>query len=149
MVEKEEEKLLSGNGPPHLGGGTQIFHLCIINLVIGTLYCAKGNYEFGISRIMKALEPYDRKLGMDTWFYCKRCFLALAEGIAKQTIVIKDDLFDEMMVFLDDVSKHGQQVTVAVPQTKTNPDGSVVTLQPRTVTQEARILKRLFIVLHE
>ena len=32
------------------------FHLCIVNLVIGTLYCAKGNYEFGISRIMKSLE---------------------------------------------------------------------------------------------
>ena len=23
------------------------FHLCIVNLVIGTLYCAKGNFEFG------------------------------------------------------------------------------------------------------
>lgn len=24
------------------------YHLCIVNLVIGTLYCAKNNYEFGI-----------------------------------------------------------------------------------------------------
>ena len=32
----------------------QVFHLCIINLVIGTLYCAKGNFEFGIGRVMKA-----------------------------------------------------------------------------------------------
>ena len=31
-----------------------MFHLCIINLVIGTLYCAKGNFEFGIGRVMKA-----------------------------------------------------------------------------------------------
>jgi tetratricopeptide repeat protein 30 len=29
------------------------YHLCIVNLVIGTLYCAKGNFEFGISRVMK------------------------------------------------------------------------------------------------
>ncbi len=43
------------------------FHLCIINLVIGTLYCAKGNYEFGVSRIIKSLEPYDKKLETDTW----------------------------------------------------------------------------------
>lgn len=43
------------------------FHLCIVNLVIGTLYCAKGNFEFGISRIIKSLEPYDKKLGTDTW----------------------------------------------------------------------------------
>ena len=27
-----------------------------------TLYCAKGNYEFGISRIMKSLEPYAKKV---------------------------------------------------------------------------------------
>lgn len=39
------------------------FHLCIVNLVIGTLYCAKGNFEFGISRIMKSLEPYQKKVG--------------------------------------------------------------------------------------
>ena len=38
-----------------------------MNLVIGTLYCAKGNFEFGISRIIKSLEPYDKKLGTDTW----------------------------------------------------------------------------------
>ena len=26
----------------------QNFHSCIVNLVIGTLYCSKGNFEFGI-----------------------------------------------------------------------------------------------------
>lgn len=40
----------------------KLYHLCIVNLVIGTLYCAKGNYEFGIGRIMKSLEPYQRKV---------------------------------------------------------------------------------------
>ena len=27
-----------------------------------TLYCAKGNYEFGVTRIMKSLEPYNKKV---------------------------------------------------------------------------------------
>ena len=27
-----------------------------------TLYCSKGNYEFGISRIIKSLEPYSKKV---------------------------------------------------------------------------------------
>jgi hypothetical protein len=27
----------------------------------------QGNYEFGISRIIKSLEPYDKKLETDTW----------------------------------------------------------------------------------
>ena len=46
-IEKEEERL--GYTEP----SKPSFHLCIVNLVIGTLYCAKGNFEFGISRIIK------------------------------------------------------------------------------------------------
>jgi hypothetical protein len=47
------------------------FQLALLH--IGTLYCAKGNFEFGISRIIKSLEPYNKKLETDTWFYAKRC----------------------------------------------------------------------------
>ena len=61
-----------------------------MNLVIGTLYCSKGNYEFGISRIIRSLEPYNKKLGTDTWFYAKRCFLALIEAMAKHMVVLPD-----------------------------------------------------------
>lgn len=51
----------------------------------GTLTCtlgvtnwhtlAQGNYEFGISRIIKSLEPYDKKLETDTWCVYKACGL--------------------------------------------------------------------------
>lgn len=27
-----------------------------------TLYCAKANYDFGISRVIKSLEPYNKKV---------------------------------------------------------------------------------------
>lgn len=46
-IEKEEER------QNFTDPDKQCFHLCIVNLVIGTLYCAKGNFEFGISRIIK------------------------------------------------------------------------------------------------
>jgi hypothetical protein len=59
--------------------------------VIGTLYCAKGNYEFGIGRIVKSLEPYNKKLSMDTWYYAKRCLLSLIEK--NSTIVNKMSLY--------------------------------------------------------
>jgi tetratricopeptide repeat protein 30 len=55
-IEKEEERI-SLEDPTK-----RTYHLCIVNLVIGTLYCSKGNYEFGISRIMKSLEPFDKKV---------------------------------------------------------------------------------------
>lgn len=54
----------------------QVFHLCIVNLVIGTLYCAKGNYPFGISRVMRSLEPYEKKLGAG-WFMLGLCYQKL------------------------------------------------------------------------
>ena len=61
-------------------------------LFTGTLYCAKGNYEFGISRVIKSLEPYNKKLGTDTWFYAKRCFLSLIENLAKHMISVRDSV---------------------------------------------------------
>ncbi len=61
-------------------------------LFSGTLYCAKGNYEFGISRVIKSLEPYNKKLGTDTWFYAKRCFLSLIENLAKHMISVRDSV---------------------------------------------------------
>jgi hypothetical protein len=62
------------------------------SISIGTLYCAKGNYEFGISRVIKSLEPYNKKLGTDTWFYAKRCFLSLIENLAKHMISVRDSV---------------------------------------------------------
>ena len=68
--------------------------------ILRTLYCAKGNYEFGISRVMKSLEPYQKKLGTDTWYYTKRCFLALFENMAKHLILLKDTFVVEIIQFL-------------------------------------------------
>ena len=66
-----------------------------------TLYCAKGNYEFGISRVIKSLEPYQKKLGTDTWFYAKRCFLSLIENMSKHMIMLRDATLQESVQFLE------------------------------------------------
>ncbi|KAK2571979.1 Tetratricopeptide repeat protein 30A [Acropora cervicornis] len=119
-IEKEEEQVAYDDPEK------KIYHLCIVNLVIGTLYCSKGNYEFGISRIMKSLEPYNKKLGTDTWFYAKRCFLSLLENMAKHMIMLL----------------YGKNVPAVVEQPleeeKMHPGKN-------TVTYEARVLKSLFL----
>jgi len=120
------------------------FHLCIVNLVIGTLYCAKGNFEFGISRIIKSLEPYDKKLGTDTWFYAKRCFVALAEVVAKQMFVLKDSTYYEIMGFLDAADQYGKKIC-----TKVAHGTEEVDLNVHNVSREARLLKRMFLKLVE
>ena len=50
-----------------LNPGSKIFHLCIVNMVIGTLYCSKKNFDFGISRMITSMEPHEVRLGPDTW----------------------------------------------------------------------------------
>lgn len=133
-VEKEEERAQT-QAPDK-----QCFHFCIINLVIGTLYCAKSNYEFGISRIIKSLEPYNKKLETDTWFYAKRCFLSLIENLAKHMITLKDSAFSEIMGFLDEAEKYGTQIPTTL-----GADGK----DARTVASEARGLKKMFLKLRD
>ncbi|VDP02602.1 unnamed protein product [Soboliphyme baturini] len=136
-VEKEEERLLTENA------GSKVFHLCIINLVIGTLYCSKGNYEFGISRIIKAMDISSNKLGPDTWFYVKRCFLALAENMAKHVISVSDNTIDECIQFLEQCEGDKQIYKVS-----TVVDGPLYEILPEnrgknSVTYEARYLNYL------
>merc|ERR1712139_631218 len=106
LVAKEEEKVADPNKPA--------YHLCIINLVIGTLYCTKGNWEFGVSRIIKSLEPYERKIGVDTWYYSKRCFLALGESLGKNMVLLKDEAFDDLINFFDAAAQVGKNIPTSV-----------------------------------
>lgn len=135
-IEKEEEQLAYSDPDK------KIYHLCIVNLVIGTLYCAKGNYEFGISRVIKSLEPYNKKLGTDTWFYAKRCFLSLLENMAKQVIVIRDSVIDECLQFLSHCEKHGKHIKAVIESPL-----EMETLHPgkNTVAYESRLIKALLL----
>uniref|UniRef100_A0A7S2L6L8 Tetratricopeptide repeat protein 30 n=1 Tax=Zooxanthella nutricula TaxID=1333877 RepID=A0A7S2L6L8_9DINO len=137
LVEKEEEKVTDPAKPT--------YHLCIINLVIGTLYCTKGNFEFGISRIMKSLEPYERKIGVDTWYYAKRCFLALGETLGKNMILLQDEAFDDIISFLDAAAQVGKNISTAISPLETKENAP----PKRTVALEARLLKRFFLKMRD
>eukprot|EP00743_Colponemidia_sp_Colp-15_P014747 GILK01017551.1.p1 GENE.GILK01017551.1~~GILK01017551.1.p1 ORF type:complete len:432 (-),score=66.00 GILK01017551.1:5-1108(-) len=138
-LEHEEEKLMQEDPDK------QPLHLCIVNLVIGTLYCSKGNFEFGISRIIKSLEPYHRKIMSDTWFYAKRCFLALAMSLAKHMVMLKDQTFDEILAFFDQADLHGGKIPAHIHPDPSKQDAS----SKNTVRWEARQLKRLYLQLRD
>lgn len=138
-IEREEEKLTFSDPEK------QPLHLCIVNLVIGTLYCSKGNFEFGISRIIKSLEPYQKKIMTDTWFYAKRCFLALAMHLAKHMVIIKDSTLDSIIQFFDQADHFGEKIPATI-----HPDPSKQNTSARnTVRWEARQLKNLYLRLRE
>ncbi|XP_042249229.1 intraflagellar transport protein 70A isoform X1 [Thunnus thynnus] len=134
-IEKEEEQI-SYDDPDK-----KVFHLCIVNLVIGTLYCAKGNYDFGISRVIKSLEPYNKKLGTDTWFYAKRCFLSLLENMSKHMVMLRDAVVQECIQFLEHCEVYGKEVPAIIEQPL---EEIRIHIGKNTVTYEARLLKAQF-----
>lgn len=138
-IEKEEDQ------KAHRDPSAQSFHLCIVNLVIGTLYCSKGNFEFGISRIIKSFDLFEKKekkLGTDTWFYAKRCLVALAVVAAKQMITLKDETYDEILGFLESVEQLGKKIP-----TKVGIGAEETSIKDENVAIEAKLIRRVFLKL--
>ncbi|XP_052867821.1 tetratricopeptide repeat protein 30 homolog [Anopheles cruzii] len=136
-VERAEERKGNTTG--------QCLHLCIVNLVIGTLYCAKNNYEFGLSRIAHALDGGSgARLCADTWIHVKRCVLGLLTGIAKQTIVLPSIALQETLNFLRACEAYG----MTIPAVLTGPLEDSVDHSP-TIGLESRKLRALLLKLME
>jgi tetratricopeptide repeat protein 30 len=110
----------------------------------------QGNYEFGISRVIKSLEPYQAKLGTDTWFYAKRCFLSLAEGLAKHMIAFKESSWGEVLAFLTEAERCGRDIPAAFGGSAGAAGSSGRGAgEGHTVAAEARMLHRMFLQLRD
>ena len=134
-VEEEEAKAMQTNPEG------QYFHVCIVNLIVGTLYCAKGNYEFGIGRILVSFQNFHKRMNMDTWYYAKRCFLSLIENLAKQILCVPDKLFLELLNFLDNADKYGKNITTQITDSHSSEENA----EKCTVSSEARLLKKMLL----
>lgn len=76
-------------------------HSQIINLVVGTLYCSKSNYEFGLSRVFQALDDGSRtRLCANTWYHVKRCILGLLTAMSRQEVILAHAVLNEVLHFL-------------------------------------------------
>jgi tetratricopeptide repeat protein 30 len=114
--------------------------MCIVNLVIGTLYCSKGSLDFGISLIIKSIDPVKTKLGTDTWYYTKRCLLALVEKVIKGQFTFEEQFYLLVINFLDEAYKHGKNITTLIFAEKNEK-------QKSTVSYEAKFFKKIFLKL--
>ncbi|XP_054844881.1 tetratricopeptide repeat protein 30B-like [Eublepharis macularius] len=133
-IEQEEDQL-SYQEPEK-----KLYHLCIVNLVLGTLYCTKGNFDFGISRVIKSLNPYNKKLGTDTWYYAKRCFLSLLENMCKHVIMMRDPVIHECIQFFEHCEMYGRDIPAVIEQPL---EEEKMHSGKNTVTYEARQLRAL------
>ena len=140
LVEKAEDAAASSIDDDC--NNKRLLHGSIINLVIGTLYCQRSNYNFGVDLICKSLAPYEQRLGPDTWFHAKRCLLALLEQLAKHMTTIADETVAEIFVFLDDVDRHGKKIS----STAADDNYSYMPSEgDNTIAAEARKLKLCFL----
>jgi len=123
-------------------------HLCIVNIVIGTLYCVKHNYQFGLDRIFRSLEPLEERLHTNTWFHVKRVILSLLDSHCKQLIYGSDDLMDEVVLFLIECERLGLLVETAREKSKR---AKVQPVNDRSsVTYEARYLRSILLqIIHD
>ena len=118
-------------------------HSCIINLVVGTLYAVKGNFEFGADRVCKSLEPFDVNLNEETWFHAKRCFLALASAISRCMYFESDVLMKDLTGFFRRVEAHASDGIVSADNAPLE-DG-----ENDLIAREAEELRTLFLALND
>jgi tetratricopeptide repeat protein 30 len=84
-------------------------------------------------------------LGTDTWFYAKRCFVALLETLSKHMVLLKDQVYQDILRFFDSCEFHGRDVLVTI-----DPMGTGAEEQGKnSVSYEARLLKSMFLRLYE
>jgi tetratricopeptide repeat protein 30 len=89
------------------------------------------------------LDPYDKKLHMDTWYYAKRCFLALAENMSKHMLIIKDTSMNEILDFFDKAEAAGKNIATVLSPSYDVGEGAP-DAETHNVAYEARQLKNLF-----
>jgi tetratricopeptide repeat protein 30 len=141
--------------------------ICSLELFYRTLYCAKGNYEFGLSRIAHSLEggTSGTRLCADTWLHVKRCVLGLLTGLSKQTIVLPSIAIQDILNFLQScesesllksalgevILKQNSFISVyglTIPSVLPDPLDEA-NEQPPTIGMEARKLRALLLRLVE
>jgi tetratricopeptide repeat protein 30 len=122
----------------------KLYHLSIIHLVIGTLYCSHNNFDFGIDYLFKAFHPMHAKLNADTWFYAKKCLFELVRAIAWRQFIIGDVAFDKICQFLDDVDKNGKKIESIIDMTLAIEDAR----EHQTISFEARTVKTILLRLY-
>jgi tetratricopeptide repeat protein 30 len=122
----------------------KLYHLSIIHLVIGTLYCSHDNFDFGVDYMFKAFNPMHAKLNADTWFYAKKCIFELIRSMAWRQFILGDVAFDKICQFLDDVDKNGKKMESVIDMTLAAEDAR----ENKTISFEARTIKAMLLRLY-
>lgn len=105
------------------------FHSSIVNLLVGYLYCTKGNIGFGMLRVLEAVED-DINITPKTWvIFKKTCLGVLNQAGCGLCSIIPDEVASKILRFLGRVCN----ILQPIPSGETR----------KTVQQEAKIIDDL------
>ena len=107
-----------------------------------------GNFEFGITRVMRSLEPLSANLDAPRWHGVMLCLLAMLDQAAKNMLVLKDALVADLLSFLEDVEAAGKGRPA--PAAGAGASGSVcsgppLAAQQQTICSQARSLRAMLL----
>ena len=105
-----------------------------------------GNFEFGLARVMRALEPAGAG-GIDAprWHVVLLCLLAALDQAAKHMLVLKDAMVADLLAFLQDVEAAGRGMPVLAGHRGSGGGGA----PQQTVASQARAVRDLLMKMHE
>jgi tetratricopeptide repeat protein 30 len=79
------------------------------------------------------MEPFERNISPDTWFYVKRSFLGFELLLANQSTCINDQFLRDILCFFAKAEAHGKEVLLISESSVT-----------ATVALEAKQLRDIF-----
>jgi tetratricopeptide repeat protein 30 len=79
------------------------------------------------------MEPFERNICPDTWFYVKRSFLGFAMLLANQSMCINDQFLQDILCFFAEAEAHGKNIQIISEST-----------MAATVASEATQLRNMF-----
>ena len=82
-------------------------------------------------------------------YYAKRCFLALAENMAKHMLMLKDSSMHEILSFLDAADQHGAKIPTVIAPSVVIEGQQYEDQSTHNVSFEARQIKKLYLKLRE
>jgi len=127
-------------------------------LVIGTLYCTRRSYDFGLSLIMSVFTSSPNSfVDNDSWHFLKRCILALVRDISivdgfGKKVEKKKEMLDKikpltasLAIFLETCSNENEDISETLGRT-TRSAFSMVTVMPKQESRRKEILLLLEIL---
>jgi len=94
LIQQDSIANQQGGGAPKGNHNGSTYHLTVMYLVLGTLYCSLKQWAVGLSMIKAAFDICKDTIDGDVWYYMKRCILSCIDDVFAEvndpTVIAKE-----------------------------------------------------------